>query len=82
MDSTKERLLDFAENHSAFLLGAVIVLVLVIIVLIVRNCGWGLSSIGRKRRKKKTLNDDDEMDQLIESIHKKQRAAAKTGSCE
>lgn len=72
----KNKVFEFAESHPYILLAVISVLVIIIIVMYLssRGYGMGLESLkGKKSKRKEPLNDDEEVDDLIESIHKKQK---------
>ncbi len=73
MEEERNKVLVFAENHPYVLLGALIILILIIIMMYIGDCGWNLPGISKKKRKK-PLDNEDEMDELIKSIHSKQRS--------
>lgn len=78
MDSgykSANRILEFAGQHPYVLLAVILVLVIMIIVMYLTSRGYGFGSVGKKCRKKKKelLNDEEELDDLIDSIHSKQK---------
>lgn len=72
-ESKKSKILEFAEAHPYVLLAAIAVLVIVVLVMIFgKKVAPSISSLCGKK-KKEPLNEDDEVDELIESIHNKQK---------
>ncbi|SIP86042.1 Hypothetical protein PACV_329 [Pacmanvirus A23] len=75
-ESKFSKMLGYAEQHPYILLGIVVVLIVVIIVMFLHSRGYGMENMGgskKGRKKKEPLNDDEEIDELIESIHSKQK---------
>jgi hypothetical protein len=76
VDGIKHKVLDFAEHHPYVLLAVISVLVIIIIIMYLNSRGYGVMGFQGKRtgrKKKEALNDDEEVDELIASIHKKQK---------
>lgn len=76
MDSAKIKIFEFAENHPNILLGVISMLVVIIVIMYLNSRGYGvgLGGVCAKKKKKESMNDEEEVDDLIESIHKKQKA--------
>lgn len=76
-ETKKNRVLEFAENHPYILLAVISVLVILIIIMFLNSCGYNVPGMGegkgKKKKKKEPLDDEEEMDELIASIHSKQR---------
>lgn len=71
----KNKVFEFAENHPYILLAIISVLVIIVIVMYLNSRGYGIGGMqGFKKKRKEPLNDEEEVDELIDSIHKKQRA--------
>lgn len=71
--SSKNHVLVFAESHPQLLLGAVIGLVIIIVIMILYWRGWFGGEKMTDRKPRRTRVEVDELDELIESIHQKQR---------
>ncbi len=69
--SKKYKVLEFAEAHPYVLLGTILMLIVIILIICFGNRVPVLS--GLCKRRKESLEDEDEMDKLIESIHNKQK---------
>lgn len=69
----KNRVLEFAENHPYILLAVIFVLIILIIVIYFINHRTESSQRRKSCKKKDPLDSEEEMDDLIESIHAKQR---------
>jgi hypothetical protein len=67
--ASKNRVLEFAETHPHLLLAAVGVLCVLLLSMYLYNNGWFGSKQGFKKKKNEPLDDDEEMDTLIDSIH-------------
>lgn len=75
----KNRILGMAEQHPYVLLAAVIILVIIIIMMYFNFGGLGTKSGMKKERMKKgtSTDGDGELDELIDSIHSKQKKPKK-----
>lgn len=62
---------DYVWTHAYLFLGALVVLVVIIVIYYSR--GGKIPFVKRRRTRKSKLCDDDEIDDLIESIHNKQK---------
>jgi uncharacterized membrane protein len=71
MDGDKYKVFEFAENHPHMLLVAVFILTIIVLVMYFGDKIW--CSKLTKRKKKVPLDDDEEIDELIETIHLKQK---------
>lgn len=73
----KSKVLNFAENHCYILLASVIILIFLVLFLYFGSpkiSGFkGGAARGAKGKKSGILNSTQEIDDLIESIHSKQR---------
>ncbi len=77
-ETIPQKITAFAENHPQLLLAIVVVLVIVILFMYLNSCGWDLKvASGCKKKSKKcasiTNDEENELDELIESIHQKQK---------
>lgn len=72
-EGSKNKILEFAENHPYILLITVLILIILIVIMYLNSRGYSFGGVGKKH-KKKDISDDDEIDELIESINKKQRS--------
>ncbi len=75
-DVRPNRVLQFAENHPYILLAAVVILVILLIMTYLNGWGWtirGVMKPCKKKKKNNVLDDEEEMDELIKSIHSKQK---------
>lgn len=75
LDNAKNKVLEFAEHHPYALLAIISVLIIIIIVLYMNNRGYMGSAKSKftGKKKKAGAGDEDELDELIESIHSKQK---------
>jgi putative exporter of polyketide antibiotics len=66
---------EFAENHPQVVMGSIITIVIMIILYFLNSYRWFGETFTSSKKSKKTdpLNDLEEFDQLIDSIHGKQR---------
>lgn len=76
--SIPQKITAFAENHPQLLLAVVVVLIIVILFMYLNSCGWDLKvASGCKKKSKKSISisndEENELDELIESIHQKQK---------
>ena len=73
-ETIKHRVVAFAEQHPQLLLVGFCALLIILIGFVASTRGWGVSSITKLYKTKKTepCSVDDELDELIDSIHAKQ----------
>lgn len=76
-DSNKSnKILEFAEGHPYVLLAVISVLIILVIIMFLGSCGYNIPMVGckkGKKKKKEIIDDEDEIDELITSIHNKQK---------
>ncbi len=72
-EQQSNKVLTFAESHPYILLAAVVVLILIILVMMFGGSIPGVSHFQARKRAKERLDDENELDTLIESIHNKQK---------
>jgi hypothetical protein len=68
-------ILEFASQHPHALLAINVVLIIIIVVMLYTNWCGRQAPVGKK--KQKLLENEEEMDELIESIHRKQSKPSK-----
>jgi cell division protein FtsL len=76
MDAIKNnRVFEFAENHPYILLGIILVLVIMVVYMYMQSRGYKVPGTGKAKSKKSSTpeTEEDELDDLIEAIHDKQR---------
>jgi hypothetical protein len=71
MDGIKEQVSNLVTGYPLITIGLIIVLIIVVIIMTLSKYGYNIPVPGRA--KKELLSDDSELDELINSIHKKQR---------
>ena len=69
-DEPKRKIFAYIENHPYVLIS--VIAVLIIIIGVMYTTGFKLPTRSDKK-KKEPLSSEDEIDELIESIHSKQR---------
>ncbi len=72
-DTVMGKVLGFAEAHPYMLLGACVVLVIMLLLTFASCRGWIGGSKNKKKSRDILEDDDDEMNDLIKSIHMKQK---------
>jgi hypothetical protein len=79
-DDQPYKILEFTEKHPYVLLAVIIVLVIMIIGMFIYSRKEKLDAGGKKscKRADESGDDDDEIDELIKTIHEKQKKAAQT----
>ncbi len=72
----KYKILEFAEGHPYVLL--VVILILLIFIVATSFSGSNpLTGVCKRKKKNASPVEDDEIEELIESIHSKQKASPK-----
>lgn len=72
-DTVMSKVLGFAEAHPYMLLGACVTLIIMLLITFASCRGWFGGEKNKKKSKSYLEDDDDEMDDLIKSIHMKQK---------
>jgi hypothetical protein len=73
-DAKKYKVIEFAETHPHILIVVIVILIIIIVMLYFNYGCTKLGSLICGRKKKKSIFDnEDEMDDLIDSINSKQK---------
>lgn len=72
MESVGLKIDELTSSHSRALLIACVVLVVIVIIMVMQSYGYSVPGM-KSKRCKSSLTADDEVDELIESIHSKQK---------
>lgn len=73
---SKNKLLEFSEQHPYILLATICALIVLVIIMFCGSHGLTISNLTKKIRKRKGVKgvgEEEELDELIESIHSKQK---------